>query len=99
VSFYKDLENLRGRIEETVALTDLREGEKSTMVLAFGGHRMVHRLAEMGLTPGTEITLVRSAPIRGPIEIYVRGVSLALGRGIGGRVLVKRATDNHPHNL
>lgn len=98
VSFYKNLENLQGRIEETVALTDLREGEKSAMVLALGGHRMVRRLAEMGLIPGTEVTLVRSAPMHGPIEIYVRGVSLALGRGIASRVLVKRAADNHPHN-
>jgi len=99
VSFYKNLENLQGRIEETVALTDLREGEKSAMVLALGGHRMVRRLAEMGLTPGTEVTVVRSAPMHGPIEISVRGVSLALGRGIASRVLVKRAPDNHPHNL
>jgi Fe2+ transport system protein FeoA len=99
VSFHKNLDNLRGRIEETVALTDLQEGERSTILLAFGGHRMVHRLAEMGLTPGTEITLIRSAPIQGPIEISVRGVSLALGRRIASRILVKRATNSHPHDI
>jgi Fe2+ transport system protein FeoA len=98
-SFYKNMDSLQGRVEDTVVLTDLREGEKSTMVLAFGGHRMVRRLAEMGLTPGTEVTVVRSAPMHGPIEISVRGVSLALGRGIANRVLVKRATDSHPHNI
>jgi len=98
-SFYKNVESLQGRVEDTVVLTDLREGEKSTMVLALGGHRMVRRLAEMGLTPGTEVTLVRSAPMHGPIEISVRGVSLALGRGIAGRVLVKPATNSHPHSI
>jgi ferrous iron transport protein A len=95
ISFDKNLENLQGRVEDTVALTDLREGERSVIVLALGGLRMVRRLAEMGLTPGTEVRVVRSAPMRGPIEISVRGVSLALGRGIASRVLVKRATNNH----
>ena len=98
-SFYKNMESLPGRVEDTIALTDLQDGEKSTMVLAFGGHRMVRRLAEMGLTPGAEVTVVRSAPMHGPIEISIRGVSLALGRGIASRVLVKRTTSSHPHNM
>jgi len=89
-SFYRSMENLQGRIEDTVSLADLPQGEKCTVVLAAGGHGMVRRLAEMGLTPGTEVRVVRSAPMHGPIEVSVRGVSLALGRGIASRVLVKR---------
>jgi ferrous iron transport protein A len=99
MSFYRSLDSLQGRVEETVALTDVREGERSVIVLALGGLRMVRRLAEMGLTPGTEVRVVRSAPMRGPIEIFVRGVSLALGRGIAARVLVKRATNNHAGSI
>ena len=88
--FYRSMENLQGRIEDAVSLADLPQGEKCTVVLAAGGHGMVRRLAEMGLTPGTEVRVVRSAPMHGPIEVSVRGVSLALGRGIAVRVLVKR---------
>jgi ferrous iron transport protein A len=95
-SFYADMENLQGRIEETVSLADLREGDKCTVVLALGGYGMVRRLAEMGLTPGTELKVVRSAPMHGPIEVSVRGVSLALGQGIARRVLVKRSTNSQP---
>lgn len=95
-SFYADMENLQGRIEETVSLADLREGDKCTVVLALGGYGMVRRLAEMGLTPGTELKVVRSAPMHGPIEVSVRGVSLALGQGIARRVLVKRSTNGQP---
>jgi len=95
-SFYTNMQNLQGRIEETVSLAELREGEKCTVVLALGGHGMVRRLAEMGLTPGTELRLVRSAPMHGPIEVSVRGVSLALGRGIARRVLVKPSTKSQP---
>jgi Fe2+ transport system protein FeoA len=94
--FYKNLENIQGRIEDTVSLIDLREGDKCTVVLAFGGHRMVRRLAEMGLTPGTDITIVRNAPLHGPVEVFVRGVSLALGRGIASKVLVRQSTDSPP---
>lgn len=43
----------------------------------------------MGLTPGTKIIMVKSAPFRGPIEIYVRGSRLAIGRGMAERILVK----------
>ncbi len=36
------------------------------------------RLREMGLLPGTRITLVRIAPLGDPIEIQVRGYRLSL---------------------
>lgn len=36
------------------------------------------RLLEMGLTPGAEIELVRSAPLGYPIEIKIRGYSLTI---------------------
>ena len=97
-SFYRSVKNLQGRIEDTVSLADLPQGEKCTIVIAAGGHGMVRRLAEMGLTPGTEVRVVRSAPMHGPIEVSVRGVSLALGRGIASRVLVKRLRNSESSN-
>lgn len=36
------------------------------------------RLMEMGLTPGTEIEIIRSAPLGFPIEVKVRGYMLTL---------------------
>ncbi len=88
--FYSNIHDLEGRVEETSTLADLNQGEKGVIAFALGGHGLVRRLAEMGLTPGTEVTLVRSAPLHGPIEISVRGVSLALGRGVASKVFVKR---------
>jgi len=46
------------------------------------------RLEDMGLTPGTKIMVVKSAPFHGPIEIHVRGSRLAIGRGMAERILV-----------
>jgi DtxR family Mn-dependent transcriptional regulator len=48
------------------------------------------RLMDMGLTPGTKVTVVKSAPFHGPLEILVRGSRLALGRGMAERIFVER---------
>lgn len=53
------------------------------------GAGFIKRLMEMGLTPGTEVTVIKAAPFRGPVEVLVRGSRLALGRGMAERILVK----------
>lgn len=47
------------------------------------------RLEDMGFTPGTKVTVVKSAPFHGPIELQVRGSRLAIGRGMAERILVR----------
>ncbi len=48
------------------------------------------RLMDMGLTPGTKVTVVKAAPFHGPFEVLVRGSRLALGRGMAERILVEK---------
>ena len=50
--------------------------------------RCSRRLSDLGLTPGTKVTVVKSAPFNGPLEVSVRGSRLAIGRGMAGRILV-----------
>jgi Fe2+ transport system protein FeoA len=59
------------------------------VIKALGGFGLVRRLAEMGLTPGVEVKLLRRCPFRGPLEVEVRGVALALGYGVASKVFVK----------
>jgi ferrous iron transport protein A len=47
------------------------------------------RLREMGLLPGTALTLVRTAPLGDPIEIKVRGYNLSLRKTEADHVLVE----------
>lgn len=49
----------------------------------------------MGLTPGTKVTVVNSAPFHGPLEVYVRGSRLAIGRGMAERIFVET---QRPHD-
>jgi len=80
-----------------VSLASLKEGESGiiTSIKANPKRRrgrtwgLLKRLMDMGLTPGTKITVVKAAPFRGPIEIYVRGSRLALGRGMARRIFVE----------
>ncbi|WP_455279873.1 FeoA family protein [[Eubacterium] cellulosolvens] len=90
--FYINIRNLEDRIEKTTTLADLNQEEKAKVAFVIGGRGLVNRLTEMGLTPGTELTVLRSAPFLGPIEISLRGVSLALGRGVASKVFVTRFT-------
>ena len=50
--------------------------------------RFAKRLSDLGLTPGTQVTVVKSAPFNGPLEVSVRGSRLAIGRGMANRILV-----------
>ena len=47
------------------------------------------RLREMGLLPGTVVTLVRTAPMGDPIEIKVRGYHLTLRKSEAEHILVE----------
>jgi DtxR family Mn-dependent transcriptional regulator len=43
----------------------------------------------MGLTPGTCVSVVRVAPLKGPIEVGVRGAKVALGQDIASNVFIE----------
>jgi DtxR family Mn-dependent transcriptional regulator len=44
---------------------------------------------DMGLTPGITVTVVKSAPFHGPLEVLVRGSRLVLGNGMAKRIFVE----------
>ena len=79
-----------------VPLTDLRNGEIGIVSCIKTGHGRApwrgrgfeKRLMDMGLTPGTEVMVVKSATFHGPLEISVKGSRLALGRGMAKRIFV-----------
>ncbi len=87
--FYDNLEEIEGRIEDIIPLTNLHAGEKGIIQFMFGGRGQVQRLADLGLTPGAEIILNKKALLRGPVEILIRKTNLAIGYGIAKRIFVK----------
>lgn len=54
---------------------------KSATVLAVGGEGAFRRrMIDMGITPGALITVRKSAPFGGPMQLHLRGYELTLRR-------------------
>jgi len=70
-------------------LADLEQGMEAVVRNVVAGYGLARRLADMGITPGTIIRVVRRNAFMGPIEVEVRGTRLLLGRGVASKVLVE----------
>lgn len=54
-----------------------------------GGHGSFRRrLLELGLVPGTTVTLLSVAPLRDPMELLIRGASMSIRRAEAALVTV-----------
>jgi len=61
-----------------VRLSELKPGERGIISKVTGDRALRRRLLDMGLTRGTEITVVRKAPLGDPIEFLLKGYNLSL---------------------
>ncbi len=64
-------------------------GEKVTISRLNGEGAVKRRIMDMGLTKGTEVTVVKVAPIGDPIELDVRGYSLSIRKDEAAMIEVK----------
>jgi len=78
-----------GRNRNIIPITELKPLQKARISFIRGGRKVIQRLADLGLTPGTTVSLQRAAPFKGPVEIVVRGSSLAVGRGIAEKIFIE----------
>lgn len=61
-----------------MTLTNLPVGEDARVISIKGQDTVTRRLMEMGVIPGVSVHMVKAAPFGDPIEIRVRGYSLAM---------------------
>lgn len=59
-------------------LSELKPGEKGIITRIEGSGVVRKRLLDMGLVKGTEITVIRKAPLGDPVEFLLRGYNLSL---------------------
>jgi Fe2+ transport system protein FeoA len=64
-----------------------REKGRVKTVVAEGKIR--RRLFDMGVTPGAEIVMIKTAPLGDPIEINVRGYELSLRKSEAETVILE----------
>ena len=59
-------------------LNELEIGKKAKIISVSGEGQLRHHILDMGLIPGTVVTLVKYAPMGDPMELLVRGYELTL---------------------
>ncbi len=61
-----------------MTLRDLRPGQKGTVTAVSAEGAMKRRIMDMGVTPGVDVKVVKTAPLGDPVEVRVRGYELSL---------------------
>lgn len=59
-------------------LSDLRPGDTGVIQWVGGVGALKRRLVDMGIVPGIQVEVIKVAPLGDPMEITIRGFSLAL---------------------
>lgn len=59
-------------------MTELKAGDKGTIISVTAQGEVAQRLVDMGLVKGTHFKVLRKAPLGDPLEIQIRGFLLAL---------------------
>lgn len=65
---------------KVLTLAELAAGSEAKVLRVLGNSPAAKRLMEMGIVPGVRIRVVKSAPFGDPIEVRLRGYSLAMRR-------------------
>jgi DtxR family transcriptional regulator, Mn-dependent transcriptional regulator len=86
-----NLEKVGKRKTSVISLSSLKENQGGTIAFVRGEKKVLRKLTDMGLTPGTRISVRRIAPMKGPMEVSLRGCKLALGDDIACNVFVENA--------
>ncbi len=71
-------------------LSRLAPGEYGHVLSLCEGCEVRAHLLELGFTPGTEITIIRVAPLGDPLTIRLRGYQLSLRRREADAILMRR---------
>jgi ferrous iron transport protein A len=75
-------------------LSDLRPGERGTVVrLDFEGAER-WRLLDLGLVPGTVVTMERISPLGDPASYFIRGAQISLRKVQASQIAIATPEDN-----
>ena len=69
-------------------LTECELGTELTVLSVNAVLMIKKRLANLGVVPGVKIIKKKTAPLRGPVEISVKGSSLIIRRSLAAKIIV-----------
>ena len=77
------------RTKKIIPVTDLPPEQKGKIAFIRGDCKIVQRLSDLGLTLGTNISILRKTPMDGPVEILVRRTKLAIDHAIAENIFIE----------
>ena len=91
VSSMDSIKNQEVVLSETrhVPLNKLRVGQRGIVVRVGGKGQIRQRMMDMGLVPGSEVKVVRVAPLGDPVEFTVKGYNLSLRKSEAAEIQVE----------
>jgi ferrous iron transport protein A len=68
--------------QNITSLADLKKNQKGIIKSCSAEGMLKQKLINMGFIPGTEICMIRNAPLRDPLEIRIQDYLLTLRRNV-----------------
>ncbi len=72
-----------------VSLSGLEDGQTGVIVSVTGGKMLTKRLADLGITTGKEVKVIRKTLFSGPVQVEVAGSKLVIGWGLASKIMVE----------
>jgi len=75
--------------ENVIPLSRFKPGEKGIVFQACGDPELCLRLMEMGFIRGTEVKVVKHAPLKNPVEFVIKGYHVSLRKEEAENILME----------
>lgn len=75
-----------------MTIAELKIGQSGTISAVGGEGALRLRFLDMGLIPGTKVTLQKVAPMGDPIQIHLRGYELTIRLEDAGKITLREDT-------
>ena len=75
-----------------MTIAELKIGQSGTISVVGGEGALRLRFLDMGLIPGTKVTLQKVAPMGDPIQIHLRGYELTIRLEDAGKITLQEET-------
>lgn len=84
------------KVTENITLDKIEVGKDAIIdSINCDDRALRHHILDMGLTPGVEVTLIKTAPMGDPLEIRLRGYELTLRKDDASKITVTDVHDAH----
>jgi len=74
--------------KDKISLAEMEDGRSGIIDSIAGGRNLVKRLADLGITRGAAIKMLRTTLFSGPVQVEVFGSRFVLGHGMASKIIV-----------